>query len=107
MALGIYPFRCLDCRERFWINIWFFSKRKQAMCPRCLLLDVVRYDAKNMRLGLWKRLQVAAGARGYRCSVCRHRFLSFKRVERLNAPPAARPADPVQGETVQAASAGE
>lgn len=82
MALGNYPFRCLDCRERFWINVWLFSKGKHVVCPRCLRVDVASAPPQRMRLGLWKRLLVAFGARGYRCSFCGHRFLSFKRSER-------------------------
>jgi DNA-directed RNA polymerase subunit RPC12/RpoP len=98
MALGIYPFRCLDCRERFWINIWLFSKRKYAMCPRCVLLDVIPTDPRKMRLGIWGKLELKAGARGYRCLVCRHRFLSFRRAGHSNSAKVVQP----QPNTVQA-----
>lgn len=82
MALGIYPFRCLDCRERFWINIWLFSKGRYAMCPHCLAVDVGPSALPRMRLNITKKICLALGARGYRCSLCGHRFVSFKRAER-------------------------
>ena len=82
MALGHYPFRCLDCRERFWINIWLFSKGRYAMCPRCLAMDVRPSSLPRMRLNMTKKLLLAVGARGYRCSLCSHQFISFKRAER-------------------------
>ncbi len=82
MALGIYPFRCLDCRERFWINIWLFSKGRYAMCPRCLAVDVGPSGLARTRLNITKKLLLALGARGYRCSLCSYRFISFKRTDR-------------------------
>ncbi len=108
MALGIYPFRCLDCRERFWINIWLFSKGRYAMCPRCLAVDVGPSGLPRMRLSFTKRLLLAVGARGYRCSLCNHRFITFKRVER---PPNVRDARqqtlPRGSEVASAVSAGK
>ncbi len=82
MALGIYPFRCLDCRERGWINIWLFSKGQTAVCPRCLGLEVTPAPTEGMRLKLIERAKITAGARAYRCATCNRRFLSFKRAER-------------------------
>lgn len=79
MALGVYPFRCLDCRERFWINVWRFSRSKYVICPDCLVRDVVPISSKQMRIGLWRKILLAAGGRGYRCSVCKHGFVSLKR----------------------------
>ncbi|MDQ2843552.1 MAG: hypothetical protein M3Y72_21425 [Acidobacteriota bacterium] len=79
MAAGIYPFRCLDCRERFWINIWLFSKGKFAMCPRCFAVDVVPAELPRTRLSLSQKILLTLGARGYRCSACNRKFLSFKR----------------------------
>ena len=86
MAMGIYPFRCLDCKERFWINVWLFSRSKHAMCPRCLSLDVALAAPQLMRLSLWKKLRLTLGARGYRCSACGFRFLSSKPVQAHKTP---------------------
>jgi DNA-directed RNA polymerase subunit RPC12/RpoP len=89
MAKGTYPFRCLDCRERFWINLWLLSKGKRARCPRCLTLELTPAQPQRMRLGLWRKVMLALGARGYRCSFCGHKFLSFKRsvAEQSPGPP--------------------
>ena len=81
MALGIYPFRCLDCRERGWINIWLYSKGQSAICPRCLGMEVAPAPTEGMRLKLAERALVTAGARAYRCATCNRRFLSFKRAQ--------------------------
>lgn len=78
MMIGKYPFRCLDCRERVWINIWLLSKHKRATCPRCLTLDVSPANTQTMRLGLWGKLLTGLGARGFYCAHCRRRFLTFK-----------------------------
>ncbi len=106
MAMGIYPFRCLDCKERFFINIWLFSKKTAAVCPRCLTIEVNPASLEGKRLSLLQRIQVAIGARGYRCSTCGRRFLSFKRAHSL---PASKPADhagqALQAEPAPAASA--
>ena len=108
MALGIYPFRCLDCRERFWINIWLFSKGRYAMCPRCLAVHVKPSALPRLRLNTVKRLLLTLGARGYRCSLCNHRFISFKRAERPQSAAGDRPAGPsVSAEMTSTVSAGK
>jgi DNA-directed RNA polymerase subunit RPC12/RpoP len=79
MAFGAYPFRCLDCRERFWINVWRFSRSKHIICPHCLVRDVTPISSRQMRVGLWRKILFTAGGRGYRCSVCKHAFVSLRR----------------------------
>jgi DNA-directed RNA polymerase subunit RPC12/RpoP len=78
MALGAYPFRCLDCRERFWINVWRLSRSKHVICPHCLIRDVVPISSRQMRIGLWRKILLTLGGRGYRCSVCKHAFVSLR-----------------------------
>ncbi len=92
MAMGVYPFRCLECKARFSINIWLFSKKTTAVCPRCLAIEVAPATLEGMRLSLLERLQVTFGARGYRCFTCGRRFLSFKRAEQFL--PAPTPSEP-------------
>lgn len=81
MALGIYPFRCLDCKQRVWVNIWLFSKLHFAKCPKCLGLELTTWPRKHYRLHFWSKLALTFGAHPYRCSVCRHNFLSFRPIE--------------------------
>jgi DNA-directed RNA polymerase subunit RPC12/RpoP len=110
MALGAYPFRCLDCRERFWINVWRLSRSKHVMCPDCLVRDVVPISRRQMRIGLWRKILFAAGGRGYRCSVCKHAFVS-RRHRRASEPAdsGSRNTNPVasEAEIASAARAGK
>ncbi|MGA8026168.1 MAG: hypothetical protein WB992_03425 [Bryobacteraceae bacterium] len=78
MALGIYPFRCLDCNQRVWVNIWLFSKLAYAKCPKCLGMQLTTWPARHYHLTLWNKLLMTFGANRYRCSVCRENFLSFR-----------------------------
>jgi len=80
MLLGRYPFRCLDCNQRFWVNVWIFSTLPFAKCPRCLSIRITD-TPKHHRLRVWKKLLITFGAHAYRCSVCRHDFVSFRRAE--------------------------
>jgi len=77
MALGDYPFRCIDCGHRSWINVLLLSKFKYAKCPGCMSLKVVRWPSKAMRLTLYKELLIAVGGHLYRCSVCHRTFVTF------------------------------
>ncbi len=63
------------------------------MCPRCVRLEVTPGPLERMRLGLWKKVLVTAGARAYRCNFCGYKFLSFKRAQSA-LPPASSPAEP-------------
>lgn len=76
--LGTYPFRCLDCNYRFWINIWLFSKLAYAKCPKCLGGDLGNWAARSYHLSLRKKLLMTFGAHRYRCIACRYNFLSFR-----------------------------
>ena len=81
MVLGLYPFRCLDCKHRFWVNVWRLPKAKSVRCPHCLNLDVTLSQYRAVRPSPWKRLLRAFGARRYSCPLCHHRFFSLKRSE--------------------------
>ncbi len=78
MAIGLYPFRCLDCTRRIWVNVWFFSKLAYAKCPKCLGLQLTTWDLKHYRLTFWRNLCLTFGAHPYRCEGCRCNFLSFR-----------------------------
>lgn len=77
MAFGDYPFRCIDCGHRSWINVLLLSKLKYAKCPRCMSLKVVRWPSKTMRLSFTQELLLSMGAQLYRCSVCHRAFATF------------------------------
>jgi hypothetical protein len=78
MAVGMYPFRCVDCSQRFWASIWQLASWRYAKCPKCLNLTLTTWTRKSHRLGLWTRLALTAGATRYRCNACRLNFASFK-----------------------------
>lgn len=87
MFLGIYPFRCLACGERFFGSIWMRAKREYARCPKCLRLDVLPWVRTDAHLTRWSRFRLALGAHSYRCVPCRRFFVSFR--SRLLASPDA------------------
>ena len=110
MLLGRYPFRCLDCKERTWIDLRLFSSGKQVRCPRCLSLDVVAISPARLGGGLWKNLLLSIGGHGYRCSVCTHKFVSFKKPEQHQHPeqhhPPSHQGDKQLGHAEMASTAG-
>jgi len=53
-----------------------------AKCPKCLRPELTSWPAKNYQLPLWKNLLVTFGATRYRCAACRHRFVSFRPIEK-------------------------
>lgn len=75
--VGVYPFRCLDCKHRFRESVWLLSKLHYAKCPKCLRLEVRPWPRKKFRLNAWQRFKLALGAHTYRCSPCRTNFISF------------------------------
>lgn len=77
MALGTYPFRCLDCNGRFFVNVFLLSRLAYAKCPRCLSLDISN-SGKGYRLNVFKKLMITFGARRCRCKNCRFGFISFR-----------------------------
>ena len=78
MMLGIYPFRCTSCSERFWANVFLFSSWRWAKCPRCLNLNLTDWPKRHYRRNAWADLLTTLGAQKHRCSRCRHNFVSFR-----------------------------
>jgi DNA-directed RNA polymerase subunit RPC12/RpoP len=76
MALGWYPFRCLDCNYRFWLNVLLLTGIPRARCPRCLGLDLTTWPARY-HSRLRHRILLLLGAHRYRCAACRKNFVSF------------------------------
>jgi DNA-directed RNA polymerase subunit RPC12/RpoP len=79
MLLGIYPFRCLGCGDRFFGNVWLLATRGYANCPKCLRLSVLPWAKRESHLSGGDKLRQAFGAHTYRCVPCRYTFLSFRK----------------------------
>lgn len=77
MMMGVYPFRCNACSDRFWASVWLFSIWKWAKCPRCLNLSLTDWPKRHYHLSLLTQLLTTVGAHKHRCSRCRHNFISF------------------------------
>jgi DNA-directed RNA polymerase subunit RPC12/RpoP len=78
MAVGMYPFRCVNCSQRFWASIWQLGWWRYAKCPKCLSLRLTTWTRKSHRLSMWTKLALTSGATRYRCNTCRLNFASFK-----------------------------
>jgi DNA-directed RNA polymerase subunit RPC12/RpoP len=89
MMVGDYPFRCSECGERFWANVWLFNSWRWAKCPRCLNLNLTDWPKRHYRHNSWAQFLATMGAHKHRCSRCRHNFVSFR--PRLPAQPVEDP----------------
>ncbi len=78
MMMGVYPFRCNACSDRFWASVWLFSVWKWAKCPRCLNLNLTDWPKRHYRTTLWTQILTQFGAHKHRCARCRNNFLSFR-----------------------------
>ena len=80
-AVGLFAFRCLDCDHRFRASIWRVRQLSYAKCPRCLRLDLSKWNTTHYNPHFTTSLAVACGAKSVRCEYCRHNFWSFRRVK--------------------------
>jgi DNA-directed RNA polymerase subunit RPC12/RpoP len=78
MMIGVYPFRCTTCGDRFWANVWLFNSWKWAKCPRCLNLNLTDWPKRHYRSSTWGQILTTLGGQRHRCSRCRHNFISFR-----------------------------
>jgi DNA-directed RNA polymerase subunit RPC12/RpoP len=76
--VGIYPFRCRDCKHRFSISILLWSQLAYAKCPKCLRTDLGTWSRMHYKPGLFSNFLVTFGAQKYRCTQCRYNFVSFR-----------------------------
>ncbi len=79
--IGLFAFRCLDCDHRFRASIWRVRQLFYAKCPRCLRLDLSKWNTTHYSPPFTTSLAVACGAKSVRCEYCRHNFWSFRRVK--------------------------
>ncbi len=77
MLLGVYPFRCTDCGNRFWASVWLFNSWRWAKCPRCLNLNLTDWPKRHYHVTTWDQIISTLGAKKHRCSRCRNNFMSF------------------------------
>lgn len=75
---GIYPFRCRDCQNRFFISVWLLSRLAYAKCPKCLRMELTTWSRKFYNPGLFANFLITFGAQKYRCSGCRCNFVSYR-----------------------------
>lgn len=78
MMLGVYPFRCTTCGDRFWANVWLFNSWRWAKCPRCLNLNLTDWPKRHYHVTTWAQILSTLGAKKHRCSRCRNNFMSFR-----------------------------
>lgn len=95
MAIGAYPFRCLDCNGRFPVNVLLLSRLAYAKCPKCLGQQLTTWHMKRYHVSVIKKLMLTFGARRYRCAKCRYNFVSFRPME-IHAQDATRTQEPAE-----------
>jgi len=74
--IGLLPWRCEACHERFYARVMPLGHALRAHCPICGNQDLQRISAEyaeGMFSGLWRLLRVPA----YRCEPCRHKYFSI------------------------------
>src|SRR5215470_10605102 len=75
-VMGVYPWRCRDCRARFFARLMPLSDSLHAHCPICGNIDLKRISPEHVDTYfafLWAALRVPA----YRCDPCRHKYFSI------------------------------
>lgn len=76
----VSPFRCLDCKVRFFAPSIVWADLFYAKCPRCHRMDLSGWTGKTYRYPpFWVAFKVALGANKFRCEYCRFNFASFRR----------------------------
>ncbi len=76
--LGILPFRCRQCENRFTAAIWNFSGIRYARCPKCLRMDLSTWSEQYYNPTRKTIILLRLGATPYRCDACRCNFASFR-----------------------------
>jgi C4-type Zn-finger protein len=75
-ALGVYPWRCRDCRARFYARLMPLSDSLHAHCPICGNFELKRISPAHVDTSLaflWSAIHIPA----YRCEPCRHKYFSI------------------------------
>ena len=75
--LGVYPWRCRECRARFYARLMTLSDSLHAHCPVCGNVELERISPEHVDtpMGfLWAVIRVPA----YRCEPCRYKYFSIR-----------------------------
>ncbi len=77
-AFGILPWRCFDCKRRFYGRKVPFRYLLYAHCAQCGNLDLmpIRHDRLGGGWLAWLALHL--GARALRCDDCRNNFVTWR-----------------------------
>jgi DNA-directed RNA polymerase subunit RPC12/RpoP len=79
-VLGIFPFRCRNCGQRFFAPLWRPSLVRYARCPKCMRTNLSKWSERYYHPPLRVIFKLRMGALPYRCDACRHNFASFRRM---------------------------
>jgi hypothetical protein len=74
-VVGVYPWRCKDCRARFYARLMPLGDSLHAHCPICGNMGLKRIAPEHVDAAMawvWRWLQIPA----YRCEPCRHKYFS-------------------------------
>lgn len=82
---GILPWRCADCRRRFYARTVPLRYVFHAHCERCGNLDLVSVRREKVARRLESRVAMWLGARPVRCDGCRNDFTTWRPVRRARA----------------------
>jgi hypothetical protein len=72
------PFRCLDCKHRFFAPLIVWRDLFYARCPACHRMDLNGWTGKTYTPPFWASLKVTLGAHRWRCEYCRFNFAGFR-----------------------------
>jgi hypothetical protein len=75
----ISPFRCLDCKVRFFAPTLVWEDLFFAKCPACRRMDLNGWTGKTYKPPLWVAIKIVFGATRLRCEYCRLNFASFRK----------------------------
>lgn len=76
--IGILPFRCRQCENRFESAIWNLSAIRYARCPKCLRMELSTWSEQYYHPPTSIVVKLRLGATPYRCEFCRCNFASFR-----------------------------
>jgi len=76
--LGILPFRCRQCDNRFTAPIWRLSGLRYACCPKCYRMELSTWSEQYYHPPWTVVFKLRMGAMPYRCESCRCNFASFR-----------------------------
>ena len=76
-AMGLYPWRCRECHQRFHARLMPLSNTLHAHCSFCGNLDLQRISPEYVDTTfafVWRFL----GVPSFRCEPCRHKYFSVR-----------------------------